>query len=316
MPREYANSAMPASPGSARPAAGPIVRPERRLLGIAMMVGAVGFFAVLDTLTKTLTAHFDTGQILFGRFLFFAMALSVTLRRLGWRTLVGTRQPRLQILRAAEMMASTVVYTVALIYLPIATAISIGFFWPLAVTVLAIPMLGERVGANRWAAVALGFAAVVAIIRPGAEVFHWASLLPVLSGTLYACFQIHARILSRTDNATTTLFYSTALSLAVFSVWAPFVWKSPSLDQWLMMAGTGLVAFLGHYLLIKAIEVAPASLLAPFGYAKLVFGLVLGFLVFGDFPDTVTLAAAGVLTLTGIYISYRERTAGKLDDGR
>jgi len=313
MPREYPSSATPAPPGAALPANGHIARPERRLLGIAMMVGAVGSFAVLDTLTKTLTADFDTGQILFGRFLFFALFLSFTLRRLGWRTLVGTRQPRLQILRAAEMMASTVVYTVALIYLPIATAISIGFFWPLAVTVLAVPMLGERVGLNRWAAVVLGLAAVIAIIRPGAEVFHWASLLPVLSGTLYACFQIHARILSRTDNATTTLFYSTAVSLALFSAWAPFVWKSPSLEHWLMMAGTGLVAFLGHYVLIKAIELAPASLLAPFGYAKLIFGLILGFMVFGEFPDTITLAAAGVLTLAGIYISYRERRPGRPD---
>lgn len=284
-----------------------IIRPERRLRGIAMMVGAVGFFAALDTLTKGLTADFDTGQILFGRFLFFALFLSVTLRRLGWRTLVGTRQPRLQALRAAEMMASTILYTVALIYLPIATAISIGFFWPLAVTILAIPMLGERVGLSRWAAVALGFAAVAAIIRPGAEVFHWASLLPVLSGTLYACFQIHARMLSRTDNATTTLFYSTMLSLIVFSIWAPFVWKTPTAAQWLMMAGTGLVAFLGHYLLIKAIEIAPASLLAPFGYTKLVFGLILGFLAFGDFPDAITLASAGILIVSGIYISYRER---------
>lgn len=286
---------------------GLITRPEARLRGIAMMVGAVGCFAALDTLTKGLTAEYDTGQILFGRFLFFAICLSFTLRRLGWRTLVGTRQPKLQALRAAEMMASTMIYTVALIYLPIATAISIGFFWPLAVTVLAIPMLGERVGRKRWAAVLLGLAAVAAIIRPGAEVFHWASLLPVMSGTLYACFQIHSRILSRTDNATTTLFYSTALSLTVFSIWAPFVWKAPTVTHWLMMAGTGVVAFLGHYLLIKAVEVAPASLLAPFGYAKLVFGLILGFLAFGDFPDAVTLGAAGILVVAGIYISYLER---------
>jgi len=294
---------------------GIIVRSERRLFGIGMMVAGVGLFAVLDTLTKQLTFDFDTGQILFGRFLFFALFLGFTLRRLSWRTLVGTRQPKLQLLRGVEMVGSTIIYTVALIYLPIATAISIGFFWPLALTVLAIPILGEKVGRNRWAAVALGLVAVVAIIRPGADMFVWASLLPILSGSLYACFQIHARLLSRTDNATTTLFYSTAMCLVVFAVWAPFVWKAPSAEQWLIMAATGLVSLLGHYLIIKAIEVAPASLLAPFGYAKLVFGLILGFLVFGDFPDTVTLVAAGVLAASGIYISYRERLAARRGDG-
>jgi drug/metabolite transporter (DMT)-like permease len=173
--------------------------------------------------------------------------------------------------------------------------------------VLSAPFLGEKVGIHRWGAVIVGFSGAMIIIRPGMGIVHWAMILPVIAALFWANYQIITRILSRTDSALTTLFYTSAggLFFITFAVWS--VWMMPTLKQLLILAWMGLLGTMGHYLLIKAFEIAPASMLAPFSYTAILWSTVLGFVLFGDFPDGWTIAGAVIIISSGLYIIQRER---------
>ncbi len=180
---------------------------------------------------------------------------------------------------------------------------------PLLVTGLSVPILGEHVGIRRWAAVIIGFASVLVIIRPGFGMVHWAMSLPVLTAACFALYQITTRILSRSDSAATTYFYSATVGLAVTSACLPWQWVTPDLWGWLSLAFLGAAGGLSHYLLIRAFAVAPASLLAPFAYVQLIWSITVGFLWFGDFPDLWTIGGGAIICLSGLYVLYRERRA-------
>jgi drug/metabolite transporter (DMT)-like permease len=170
------------------------------------------------------------------------------------------------------------------------------------------PVLGEPVGPRRWAAVIIGFGAVLIIIRPGAELLHWAVFLPLLVAACFAIYQITTRILSATDSSLTTLFYSATAGAVAMTLVLPFEeWRTPDLAGWGLMAFLGLIGSLGHFVMIRAFTNAPASSLAPFSYLTLVWATLLGFVVFGDLPDRWTVLGAVILAASGLYVLYRER---------
>ena len=153
----------------------------------------------------------------------------------------------------------------------------------------------------------MGFAGVMIIIRPGLGVAHWAVILPLIAALFWASYQITTRILSRTDRALTTLFYTAAgaLFFTTLAVWS--VWETPTIKQWLILACSGFLGTLGHYFLIKAFELAPASMLAPFNYTSILWSILLGYALFGDLPDGWSIAGVVVVISSGLYITHRER---------
>jgi drug/metabolite transporter (DMT)-like permease len=171
---------------------------------------------------------------------------------------------------------------------------------------LAAPILGEIVGRHRWAAVFLGFVGVMVVIRPGLTIINWVSILPLTTALLYAGVQISTRILGRTDGALTTLLYSSGGGVIVSTIGVMFFWVTPSLQQWLVLGWMGFLGALSHYLMIKAYAIAPASLLAPFDYTTLIWATILGFVVFGDLPDTWTVVGAIIIMSSGLYLIRRE----------
>jgi drug/metabolite transporter (DMT)-like permease len=170
-----------------------------------------------------------------------------------------------------------------------------------------VPLLGEKVGIRRWIAVLIGLASVFIIIRPGFAAMHWAALLPLATAACFSLYQIATRVLSRSDSAATTYVYSAVVGMVATSMIAPFEWRAPDLAGWIGLALLGLIGGLSHFLMIRAFAQAPASLLAPFAYAQLIWATVIGFLWFGDFPDLWTLLGAALITASGIYVVYRER---------
>lgn len=276
--------------------------------GILLMMLAGFLFVVMDTTAKYLSGGYAVAQIVWARYIFHLLTLPVLIGGGSWLAVLRTRRPGLQVLRSLLLLGSTFFFFLAVKYIPLATATAIGFVGPLLVTALSVPLLKEKVGVRRWAAVIIGFGAVLVIIRPGAEVLHWAVSLPLLVAACFALYQITTRILSATDGSLTTLFYSATAGAVAMTLVLPFQeWRWPDAVGWGLMAFLGLIGSLGHFVMIRAFALAPASSLAPFSYLNLVWATILGFLLFGDLPDRWTVIGALMLAASGLYVLYRER---------
>ncbi len=274
--------------------------------GIACTMSSTVCFAGLDTGVKYLSAYYPVLEIAWARYLFQIALLPFIIRGARLRDLVRTRRPRLQILRSMLQLGASLTFFTAVRTMPVADAASIGMVAPLLITVLAIPILGEKVGARRWTAVIIGLVGALIIIRPGSGVFGVVALLPLASAICYAFYQITTRMLANVDPPVTTFFYSGVVGTVVLTGAMPFVWQTPDLAGWGLLMMLGLLGGGGHFLLIHALRRAPASLLAPFSYIQLVWVTVLGYLVFDDFPDNYTILGALVVVSSGVYVIYRE----------
>ena len=188
-------------------------------------------------------------------------------------------------------------------------AVAIELFAPLMVTALSVPFLGERVDARRWVAVVVGLLGALVIIRPGLGVVHWAASLPLLAAVFFALNQVGTRRLGATERPLVTPVYLTAVGLVASSAVVPFFWTWPNSEVWALMAVMGALNVLGQFALVKAFEAAPASLLALFTYAQIVSAVVVGYVVFGDFPDRWTFAGTSIVVASGLYVAYREAVA-------
>jgi drug/metabolite transporter (DMT)-like permease len=280
---------------------------RQRLVGIALMCGAVASFSCLDAVAKLLNQHMDTLQVVWARYTFALLLALVLSNPLTHPGLVRTSRPLLQVGRGALLFGSTWLNFVALRYLQLDQTMAIAFSTPFFVAALSGPLLGEWVGWRRWSAIAVGFLGVVVVTRPGAGGIHPAALLTLAGAVCYAFYAISTRALSRTDSNETTLLYSNLTGALIMLPVVPFVWTTPGdpLLMVLMVLAGGLGGF-GHYLLIAGHRLAPAAVLSPFIYTQLVWAIALGYLVFADVPNGWTLAGAGIVVASGLYILHRE----------
>lgn len=280
--------------------------PADPLRGIFLIVFTIFLFVVMDATAKLLTASVPVLQIVWARnALAFAFTL-VLLRRRNPLAVMRSARPGLQLVRSFLLFASTWFFFEAIKYIPLATASSISFVSPLMVTALSVPLLGERVGPRRWAAVVVGFIGALIIIRPGPGSAHIAALLPLGSASCFALYQIATRVLASSDHAYTTTLYSPLVGAVLTSAAMPLAWADPSPMQWGMLALVGAIGGFSHFLLIKAYELAPPSVLSPFAYTNLIWTVSIGYLVFGDLPDRWTWLGAAVIVASGLYTLYRE----------
>ena len=280
---------------------------RQRLTGIALMCCAVASFSCLDTTGKYLNHHMTTTEVVWARY-FFAFALTMVfsnpLRHPG---LMRTSRPFIQIGRSALLLLSTVLNLFALRWLQLDEALSIIFATPFLVAVLSVPMLGETVGWRRWTAIIVGFCGVLVVARPGLGGLHPAALLSLGGTFCYAFYVISTRVLSRTDGNETTQFYTNLVGAVAMTLIVPFVWAPP--DDMLvggLMVLIGALGGGGHYLLIRAHRLAPASTLAPFIYTQMIWTTTLGFVVFGDLPHRWTIVGGLLVIASGLYLLHRE----------
>jgi drug/metabolite transporter (DMT)-like permease len=283
-------------------------QPHDRLIGIALMCGAVALFTCLDATAKFLSLYMTTLQVVWARYtgaFLFAFAVSNPLTRPG---VISTRRPLLQIARSTLLLGSTWLNFLALRYLQLDEVMAIAFSTPFFVAALSGPLLGEWIGWRHWIAIAVGFVGVLVVTRPGFGDFHPAALLAVGAAICYAFYAITTRILARSDSNETTLFYSNVVGAAAMTPAVWFVWVTPS-DALVvaLMILCGLLGSLGHYLLIAGHRHAPAAVLSPFIYTQIVWVVALGYLVFDDLPNRWTLIGAAIVIASGLYILHRER---------
>jgi drug/metabolite transporter (DMT)-like permease len=286
----------------------PLHERAARLSGIALMCAAVGCFAFLDATAKYLSLYMATLQVVWARYtgaFVFAFIVANPWTRPG---VVRTGRPALQIGRSFLLLGSTLCNFAALRYLQLDEAVAIAFSTPFFVAALSGPLLGEWVEWRRWAAICIGFLGVLLVIRPGPGTFHPAALIPLAAAVFHAFYAITTRMLVRTDSNETTLFYSNVVGAVALVPVLPFIWTTPTEPIVIaLMVAAGALGSLGHYFLIAAHRLAPASVLSPFIYTQIVLVIVLGYLVFGDVPERWTLAGAAIVVASGLYLLHRER---------
>jgi len=276
--------------------------------GILLMCAGVALFPLMNAAVKLLTARYPVIEITWARFTgHLIVMLIVFLPQYGWR-LIATRRPLVQLARSLLMLVSNGIFVLAIGSVPLATASAIGFTSPLIVTALSVPLLREQVGWRRWSAVCVGFCGALLIIRPGSGFQDPAVLLLLVSSGAYALYQIATRWVMAYDNPATGIIFAALLGSLGTSLVLPFVFVMPqSLFDLVMLLSLGVLGGLGHFLVIKAFQAAPASVIAPLGYVELLGTAVLGYLIFANFPDALTWVGALVIIASGLYIAMRER---------
>lgn len=272
------------------------------------MVLAVSTFTCLDTTSKYLAQYYPVPGIVWARYLVQMVLMVVVLAPRMGLGLVRTKNLRLQSIRGIVLAASSLVFLSALSLMPLAEAASIAFMTPIIVAVLAVPVLGERVDARTWLALAGGFVGVLLIVRPGGGLFTPAALLPLASAFMMALYQMLTSKLAGRDAPLTTLFWPALIGTVLVALVFPGQLAIPA--SWFHVALfvlIGVLGGLGHYFLIHAHHFAPTSMLSPFMYAQLLTALVLGWLVFGQLPDAVAFIGMAAIAASGLLLILRHR---------
>lgn len=293
------------------PAARP-VRTERQLatLGIVMIIAAMTIIPVMDGIAKHLTHSFDPMQVVWARYFFhFILFLPFVLWRYGSRTF-RLQRPGLQLVRGGFLLISTICFFSAVQTMALADTLAVVFVYPFVVTALAPVLLGDQVGRLRWAAVAVGFAGALLVIRPGFNSLSVATIFALGAGVGYACYVLATRKLAGSDPVLVTLLMTGFVGTIVSTIAVPWFWQTPSPEQFALMVLIGFLAACGHYLIILAHEYASAPQLAPYAYVEIVSATIVGLIAFGDFPDAITWTGIGIIVCSGMFIAWREAVRG------
>lgn len=279
------------------------------LHGVMFVAAAVGCFAALDTTIKFVSEAVPLAMALWIRYLFQAVSTTLALLPVrGW-TLARTARPALQFMRGILLLLSSALGFFSLRYLPVGEFTAIVLLTPLFATLLASGSLGERVSILRWSLVIGGFVGAMIVIRPGAQYFSWAILLPVALVAINAGYHVLTSALAKTDDAGTMQFYTGWVGAGLATMALPFAWQAISWEFWLLLMLAGVFGTLGHFLLIFAYQRAPVAVLTPYLYLQIGFATLGGWLVFSHIPDRWSLVGIAIIAAcgaAGTWVTARE----------
>lgn len=299
------------NPGLAHAGAlgGPVMAEQNTLRGILYMLLATLIFSAQDGLSKHLSEAANPVFVVMVRFwalMVFALVLS-SRQPGGIAGQIRTARPVLQILRGVLLVVEIVVTVWIFTRLGLAEAHAIFACYPLMVVALSGPVLGERVGWRRWTAVGAGFVGILVILRPGSQVFDPAALVALIAAGMFAAYGLMTRLAGRTDGAGTSFLWTALAGGATITLIGPFFWATFAGWDWALMGLLCITGASGHFLLIKALEIAEASTVQPFAYLQLVFASLIGVMVFGESLDRWTLLGAAIIVAAGLYSFWREQ---------
>jgi len=284
---------------------------RRARLAILLVLAAMFTFAVMDGLTKIVSQTLPVPQILWVRNIVFTCLAVAMLRRLSKggsiSTLARSQRPLLQTFRAVLLVIESGMFMVAFKLMPLADVHAVAAVAPLLVVALSVPMLGEKVGPRRWAAVVVGFIGVLLIIRPGFGKIEPPVLIVLAGAAMWSLYQILVRLCARVDRPETTTLYTALAGLGATTLVGPPVWQWPDAQGWALLAAIAMMGSLGHMALIRALGMTEPALLQPYNYSLFVWAVVVGYLMFGHIPDDWTLAGAAIIIVSGLYVWHRER---------
>jgi drug/metabolite transporter (DMT)-like permease len=279
---------------------------------IAFMLAASFAFALMTAIAKWLTASYPVGEIVFFRSLFALLPLAWVVHRAGGFSTLRTRRPGAHARRGFLGIFAMGGHFSAVGLMPLADLTTINFTGPLFIVALSALVLREAVGRARWTAVVVGFIGVLIVARPGAatggESFVGIGALIALGGSLaYALAIITTRQLATTERDSTIVFYNLSTCAAAFALTLPFAWVTPTLPDLGLFIAMGVFGGFGQYWMTRAYHIGPTALIAPFTYASLLWAIIFGSVLFGDWPDWQTLLGAAVVVGSGLALLHVER---------
>jgi drug/metabolite transporter (DMT)-like permease len=269
------------------------------------MIGGQALLTLNDTLAKWLSATYPVGEIVALRSGFIVLALGLFLFSRGGLAALKPVRFRNQALRSTCFITSTFSVVTALSLLPLADVVAFTFASPLFIVALAGPLLGEHVVWRRWVAVLLGFAGVLVMARPTPNAFQWAVCI-ALAATLFSALRdLVTRRISAVESSNLIVWYSmlAAVIAGLLSI-AVMPWRLPGLADTGLFAVNAALNGGAHFMMIESYRRAEASIVAPFRYSALLWGISFGFLVWGDVPGVWLLAGAVVVAGSGLYLFY------------
>ena len=264
------------------------------------------WFVTLDSTAKYLMQGYPVAQVIWARFFFHVIFVLILMGSHARRDLVSGA-PLYQGLRSLFMFTTTVLFFIGISLLPLTTASTIMFMSPVILTMLSIPLLGEKVGMRRWLGISIGFAGAVVVMRPGSGSLDLSILIILAAAFSHALYQVFTRKLGAQDKPLTSLFYTGVTGALVMSLALPFLWQPVAMSDWPIFVFAGIAGGVGHLCLIRALRRAPASVVAPFSYSSLLWATIFGYLLFDDIPDAWTLSGAALIIGSGLYIFHREQ---------
>lgn len=287
------------------------------LLGIGTILAGYAVVSLADAAVKWALPEVGVAMAMIWRGIFGMIAIALLVRGRG---LVPRRVPLLAARSGLHCLVSAAFYLAWFNAVPLADTYALNAVAPLMMTLLAIPLLGERVGWRRMTSTAVGFAGVLVMLQPGGDLWRWEAAMLLASAATLALTRIWTRVLAATDTPQAIAFWLLAahvpMGLLLLPLFPPPGALVPSWGAMAALAFLGLANGLAHFLFAKAFAIAPVSALAPYEYTTLLWGGALGFLIWSEVPSWLTLAGAALVIAAGLYNLHRERVRRSEDLAR
>lgn len=279
---------------------------QTRLKAIGYAIVGFGMYALVDSLNKWLTGGYSIIETMFFNGL-FAMIPTVGLigSRAGWGVLRVHNKWGV-FLRAAAGLGTAVCALFGFVRMPLADVYAFIFTAPLVIAAFVAVIGREKVGIHRWGAVVLGFAGILVMLRPDPSGFNIGVLGAIGCTVCYCTTSLVVRYMGQKENGYSFAFYGNLFSIVVMGVLLPFVYVPPTLQDWLLFAATGMIAGTALPILCDAFIRAPSPVVAPFQYTQMLWGMLFGWLLFGDLPTSRLLIGGAIVIASGLYLFYRE----------
>lgn len=300
----------------------PSLTSENPLKGMAIMAVCMIILPFMDAIAKYMATFeaMSPGQVTFYRF-FFQFVCILPLVLVTGTAVFRAKRPWMNLLRGVLHAAASLMFFVAVKYMPLADVFAIYFVEPFMLTMMSAIFLGEKVGWRRWLAIVIGFGGAMIVIQPSYAIFGWTALLPIVCAFLYTLYLFSNRAIGEADSPLVmqtmagvggTLFMAAAIGVGSGMGEANFAPSLPS--SWLglvLLIVLGSISGYMHLLVVRAFRLAPLSLLAPFQYFEIISATVLGYALFGDFPTASKWLGIAIIVASGLFIIWRERLKSK-----
>ena len=282
-------------------------------VGYLYALAAFTIFAAQDGISKHLGSAYPPVFVAMVRYWAFAIFVIILAMRSqgGIRQAASTRRFFLQAGRGALLAIQIVMSIISFSIVGLAHTHSIFASAPLLVAALSVPILGEQVGWRRWSAILVGFLGVLIILKPDESGFDMTLIITFAAALMSAIYSVMTRLASRTDPAMTSFFYTGVPGAVVLTLIGPFYWVNMAPADWGWMLALCITGMSGHYLLIRAFELADAASVQPFSYYQLVLVSIVGVTIYGEVLSVHMVVGAAIVIAAGLFTIWRERRAAR-----
>ena len=274
------------------------------------MLAGIAMFSVNDALGKWLLVDYSVAELLLIRSAAALVLLAPFIRNCGAVGFTTAPRPALQVARVVLSALEVAMFFWAVSYLPLADTVTFYLAGPIYVTALSVVLLGETVGRRRWTAILVGFVGVVLALRPSAASFTLPALIALGGSIFFAILMITTRMLRETSD-TVLVSGQNVATLLFGAAFAPFGWVTPSFRDFMLLSLFGVLSMVALACVNRSLKLAPASVVVPYQYTMIIWAIMLGYSVFGDVPDLLTLAGAAIIIAAGLYIFWREQAQSR-----